>query len=134
MTGLCPCCGQETGVAHDLLVSLDANAVSRFGEIVSLRPQEAVIVSELWRRHPATLRRTTLLSALYGSGDWPETAESVVKVQIHRIRRALAPLGVEIITIGGRGPGGRSDGECGYTMRLASGPVSASAIHRSRAA
>lgn len=98
MNGVCPCCGQSVTEAETLLVSLDTNAASRLGNVVQLEPRMAELLFALRERFPKPLTMAGAIKALVGIGREPRNVETLVKVQISRLRRALAPLGVMIET------------------------------------
>lgn len=92
MNGVCPCCGQATPDNGALLVSLDTNQITRAGVTVGVTPQQAELVHIL--RAGRVVRHDTIASKMYGAGEPP--LENTIKVQISRLRRSLAPLGISI--------------------------------------
>jgi DNA-binding response OmpR family regulator len=92
----CPCCGAEIVFAPDLIVSLDYNTASRNGVMVGMEPQSAVLLHELARQWPATVRYDRLETVMYGHTDRRGDFLSVIKVRVSRLRRDLKPLRVGI--------------------------------------
>lgn len=87
-------------------VDLDTNTATRPGfpgGSVRLAPAEAELLSVLADSKPH--RKGELMAALYGGGDWPETADNGVNVRLSHLRRKLRPLGLTFACH--RGLGGR---------------------------
>jgi hypothetical protein len=64
-----------------------------------LRPMQRTILGILAKR--GSITKTGLLQVLYGhrpERDWPDNAEKVIDVELHHLRRALTPFGIEIMT------------------------------------
>ncbi len=102
MKSLCPTCGQQIAPLQRLL-SLEANTVTRFGRVAKLPPQQAEILHVLLKRQPRTVSSADICAAIYANGDGPDHEAQVVRVQMWKMRRHLAPLGVRIETIHGSG-------------------------------
>lgn len=112
MSGVCPCCGQEVPGAETLLVSVAAGAASRFGVIARIEPKHAVILSALLRKHPGIVRYAEMIAEVWGWEE-PEAPMKIMKVQMSRLRRSLAPLGVAVDTTH----------SVGWRLRLEPGPI-----------
>ncbi len=100
--GICPACGQPVN-GDELIVSLDTNSISRWGQVIKLPPQATEIMHAIKMDHPNACRPTTIQRRIYGGGEWPEDADNVLNVYVSKIRRLIAPLGVTIQRYHSRG-------------------------------
>lgn len=99
MNGVCPCCGQPVVDGDDLLVSLDTNSASRWGEIIRAQPQAIEILYSLQKAFPSAVDEARFISALWGITDGPDQPSNLVKSRISTLRTMLAPLGVAIVNV-----------------------------------
>lgn len=102
MKSLCPTCGQQISPLQ-LLLSLENNTATRLGRVDKLPPQQAEILHVLLKRQPCTVSAADICAAIYANGDGPDDEMQVVRVQMWKMRRRLAPLAVRIETIHGTG-------------------------------
>lgn len=100
MTVACPCC--KSIVAVSLLVDLNTNTVAAPGHQIKLWPKEAEILYTLWRKFPATVSRNSIMIALYGVLDEPET-DQVLTVLVANIRRKVKETPIKIKAVHKRG-------------------------------
>lgn len=98
MVAICPCCHQPVE-GNTLLVSADAGTAQRAGARVSLMPQEVQILHELKEAYPSAAKHADLAWSLYGYSDDVENAGRSIAVIIHRLRRKVAPLKIEIVSV-----------------------------------
>lgn len=92
----CPTCGSQIAPLQ-LFVCLQSNVATRLGQTVRLSGQQAVMLHTLLKRQPRVTTNEYFASALWGIGpDAPENETRHIGVQMHRLRRALAPLRVRI--------------------------------------
>lgn len=102
MKSLCPTCGQQIAPLQ-LLLSLETNKATRLGRTAALSPQQAEILHVLMKRQPRAVSAADISAAIYANGDGPDDEAQVVRVQMWKMRRHLAPLCVRIETIHGTG-------------------------------
>jgi DNA-binding response OmpR family regulator len=108
--GCCPTCGQD--IPHlQVFIDLGSNRVTRFGREVKLRPQEAALLVALVRASPGMLSHDGMILAIWGDFDVPDAAYQALQLYIHRLRRKVAGLGLEIRTHIGEGYSLHSDPE-----------------------
>lgn len=97
----CPTCGQALATSG-LLVDLAQNRVSHKGQMASLVPSEAEILTVLLRAAPRPVNAELLANALWGAlAD--QRSSNVISVHVCRLRKKLAPLDIHIETHWGRG-------------------------------
>ena len=108
----CPCCGQALPYMDDLRVSLDTNTATRAGLAVKLVASEAEILYALMAEKTMFLQTERLRVKVWGIRS-SEIADSTIDVYLWRLRRSLAPLGLEIYHV--KGPRGARAG--GYGLR-----------------
>jgi DNA-binding response OmpR family regulator len=101
MSGTCPCCGQPVST-DGLLVSLDGNAASRWGHLLKMRWQEAEVLYLLYSAYPGMVTYERMITQVYGRNE-PECAKKVLEAVYSRLRRIMAPLGVTVDVVWGRG-------------------------------
>lgn len=94
--GICPCCGQPVADGDDLIISLDTNSASRWGEVVRMQPQAIEILHALNEAFPGSLDEGRFMSALWGITDGPDQPSNLVKSRISTLRTLMASLGVAI--------------------------------------
>jgi DNA-binding response OmpR family regulator len=94
----CPTCGQGID-ANRLIVSLEANQITRGGVSIHVTPLEAEYMHVLAKRYPACARRSATIAEIYGAGHEPSDALSVIRTITSRLRRKLKPIGVEILNV-----------------------------------
>lgn len=101
MTDCCPTCG---GVLPNISISVDLNlnVLIADGRVIKLRPQMAEILSVLCDRALKVVRRESMVALIYG-GNEPDSAGTVIQVQIFHLRKKLADTAYEIDTIWGEG-------------------------------
>jgi len=108
----CPTCGHELECG-ELAVALETNVAIRGGIAVKLRPTEAEILYALAHAPHGYLRKGRIRSAVWGWGAG-EVEDSTLHVWIWHLKRAIAPLNLDIYHAAGmRG----SRGEGGYGLR-----------------
>lgn len=100
MTVTCPCC--KSVVEVPLLVDLNTNTVTVPEHHIKLWPKEAEILYTLWQKFPATVSRNSIMTALYGRHDEPET-DHVVTVLIANIRRKVRETSIKVKAVHKRG-------------------------------
>lgn len=104
MSNCCPNCGQPVPEFGGIVLDDAAGTVRFDGGHVSLTVNELALFRALLNAKGRTLSKGQILDAMYGSkpsADEP-VAESV-NVYIHKLRRKLAVLGLEIRTHWGHG-------------------------------
>lgn len=101
---LCECCGQlRPEVIH---TDLNAQTVSRGALIVKVRPTGAELMAILLRFLPGKLvPYERIYSGLWGANyaDRGRRDQNSISVQLLHLRRAIEPLGLEIIVVRGLG-------------------------------
>lgn len=98
----CPVCGGEIRNAPATLVE-DRGMVVANGSFAVLTGSETTILRELIARFPAVASKERLYNALYALDIDGGAQEKIVDVMICKIRKKLAPLGIEITTSWGQG-------------------------------
>lgn len=98
----CPTCGQPCE-AIGLRVDLDTNIVVRGDRWAQLTRQQAEILSIIADAGRRTVLQERILIRLCGWRDHPEHGETLIRVQIARIRKRIEPLGIEIVSVYGKG-------------------------------
>jgi len=67
------------------------------GKLVKLSSQQAVMLHTLLKRQPLATTQEQFAKALWGIGsEAPEDEGNHIKVQLHYLRRKIAPLSVRI--------------------------------------
>lgn len=97
----CPTCGQPLPDDDALRVD-DAGIVVRGGHFACLTAQEAGVFDRLRMARGGVVSKTSLMAALYPL-EADEAEIKIIDVFVCKLRRKLAPLGVEIGTAWGRG-------------------------------
>lgn len=98
----CPTCGQPCRPGA-LRVDLDNNIVIRGERWAQLTRQQAEILSIIVDARPRTLMQEQILIRLCGWRDHPEHGENLIRVQIYRIKKRIEALGVQIVSVSGKG-------------------------------
>lgn len=98
----CPTCGQQLPADRGFIFDEEAGIVVGRGRVASLTRQEATVFAQLYAAMPRVCTKEQLLSNLY-LHEQDEAEIKIVDVFICKIRKKLAPLGVEIATIWARG-------------------------------
>ena len=96
----CPCCGSE--VSRPVIVSLDTNSVSTSLGTLHVTPKTAEIVHALLSKFPGSLRTEALGVAVWGNEYWNNDG-SRLRGQVIMSRKALKPLGLDIVSTWGTG-------------------------------
>lgn len=101
-SGCCPLCGgpvKDAGLDY----RLDQGVIIKGERVVVLTRREAQIVQCLREHQHRPVRRDALMEAIYGleGGDDPDW--KIVDVYMAKIRKKIAPLGLRIVTLWGRG-------------------------------
>lgn len=111
----CPTCGQD--IPHlQIFIDMSAGRVARFGWEASLTPQQTRLLRVLVQASPATAAYDRIILAMYGDEDHPDGVDAVIKLHVHRLRKKLKRMGLEIRNHRGEGYSLHSDAE---TMRAA---------------
>lgn len=108
--GTCPCCGAAVA-SEQFLVDLASNTVMRNGIVVKLPPQQAEILFVLRKHQPEGASFERIAAALWGKGDWPDSAVNGIHVRTTMLRKMIAPLGLSIEGVRGWGFRLKVDGE-----------------------
>jgi two-component system KDP operon response regulator KdpE len=88
---------EPTVTVGDVVVDLDAQAVTRGGEMIHLTPTEFSLLRELVLHRGKLLSHATLLRRVWGPGY--ETETEYIRVYIRRLRSKLeTPGGPSLIT------------------------------------
>jgi DNA-binding response OmpR family regulator len=99
----CPLCGGIIAEDGRVLVDMDAGLVVSGHQVAQLTRTEFETFSALWRNRPRTLSKEVLLAASADIGHDDDRELKLVDVMIHKLRKKLQPLGVEIGTAWGEG-------------------------------
>lgn len=99
---LCPCCRQELPDRPAISVSLDSNHAVARGHFIELEPDMACVLDALAKGWPNSVAYERLIFSIWGHAS-PGTAINTLRVQITRIRKAIAPLGYTIVVVWGEG-------------------------------
>jgi len=102
-TPVCPCCG---GAVDPLAVLIDSENgwISFAGQSARLSRTHFDVVLVLLKSYPNVTTRENLYDSVYGMRpdcDWPEI--KTLDVLIHKVRQLIAPVGLKIETVWGRG-------------------------------
>lgn len=96
MLTFCPCCKQPI----DLQWNQKERTLSGNGHTAKLSIERAVIFGALWRAWSTkqSLSRSDVANLLYGhrSDGGPETANTVISVQVAHLRKILVPFALSI--------------------------------------
>lgn len=102
----CPLCGHSiTELENKIIVDLTSNTVITPMGGVHLPPKEAELAFILVKRMPTFVYHEVLYTYLWG-GQEPALPDASLKVYISRLRKLLAPIGIEVENRTG----------CGYRM------------------
>jgi len=97
----CPVCGSQ--IPDDaFIVDLLENVAIRNGEIARLSPLETSILYVLWQSRPSLVSYDSVISGAWGINT-PDGVRSCLNAMLSRIRRKVAPLGVDVRTVAGQG-------------------------------
>jgi DNA-binding response OmpR family regulator len=100
----CPCCGQRLPVNQDVEVYLEKNTVVHAGLTAKLTSKQAEVAYILARRMPAPVPNDMMLDQLYGGAtDAPVSAENCLRVFTCKLRKAVRPIGLDVLNVYGRG-------------------------------
>lgn len=113
MTCACPACGQPVPDVSSLLVGELGTAVARLGRSARLSVGQARILAILRDRYPSPVAHGDVVDAIYGDASEPLDVHRGLRVQVMRLRRRLAPLGVSVRSVHGMG----------YALALADAPI-----------
>lgn len=103
MNGVCPCCAAALPDDGHIRIDAEGGFVCVGRHVVRLPESEFYVFLALWRVRPRMLSTEALMDALYGLKPDDEPEEPIMKIFVHKVRRKLAPLGIEIETVWGRG-------------------------------
>jgi DNA-binding response OmpR family regulator len=92
----CPTCNQPLPQIDRPIVDLQNNLVLFRGSRLKVSGQRAVILYELAKAAPALVRYSRIEDALWGAMDGPENPLQSISVPLCKLRKAIAPLGLEI--------------------------------------
>lgn len=98
----CPTCGQQLA-AINLRIDLDHNLIVRGDAVVAVSAQQAELMFAIARNGPRLTSLDAISAALWGMRDGPEDGSKTISVQLCHLRKAISPLGVEIVNHPGRG-------------------------------
>ncbi len=93
---VCPTCGQPTDGIERPLHDVARQEVTFNGKTAHIGWAGNLILSIFLNRHPNTVHRDVILAAVWGGRD--VAADNNFRVQICRLRKALEPLGIRIVT------------------------------------
>lgn len=96
----CPRCGAETD--HKVIVDLDLNTIASSLGSAKLTPIQTEIVYVLINHMPNVISVDSLITAVWGDTK-PINVKSSLQVNLHKIRKTIKPLGLEIVTARARG-------------------------------
>lgn len=92
----CPTCGHViTDLENKISVDLTSNTVITLIGGVHLPPKEAELAFILVKRMPTFVYHEVLFTYLWG-GQGPALPDASLKVYISRLRKLLAPIGIEV--------------------------------------
>jgi uncharacterized protein (DUF433 family) len=100
----CPTCGNPN-LPIEVRVDLDNNAIVHRGQAAELTPREAEILFVLAKRVGQTVYHERVRSQVYGVASTCAAESKSIHVVISRIRRKIAPLGLEVACDHGVGYG-----------------------------
>lgn len=97
----CPVCGSH--LPDDaFIVDLYENVAIRNGLAVRMSPLETAILYLLWQSRPAVVDYEKVISGAWGANQ-PADVRACLTVIMSRLRRKIAPLGIQIRVAYGRG-------------------------------
>lgn len=96
----CPTCGQGLPEDLPLHVDLEVNVAVGNGVAVGFTGKQTEFLSLLADAPGRTLSRSYIMAALYPNDD---IAEKILDVMLCKIRPSLEKLGVDVVTVWGRG-------------------------------
>lgn len=99
---LCPCCRQELPDRPAISVSLDSNHAVARGHFIELEPDMACVLDALAKAWPNSVAHDRLIFAVWGCTS-PLYAINTLRVHITRLRKAVTPLGYNIVVVWGEG-------------------------------
>lgn len=98
----CPLCGRRKGVAlPPLFVLTDRNTIFVDGRPIEVSPRIADLAALLAEARPAAVTRGRIMATLYGPDERPTGKR--LNVLIHRLRKALAGTGWDVVYDGASG-------------------------------
>jgi len=110
----CPLCGAEIIDDGSVLVDIEGGLVVAAGHIVRLSASEFEVFHKLWESHPRVVGKDALMAATAELAGLDDREIKIIDVFVHKVRRRIAPLGLRISTVWGRGyriETGRDSGE-----------------------
>lgn len=111
----CPTCGQNIPELQ-LFIDVKAGRVTRFGWEATLTRQQMLVLLCLFRASPNVVGYDQIIQAIYGDEDEPDWADATIKLHVHRLKKKLKGMGLEIRNRRGEGYSLHSDAE---TLRAA---------------
>lgn len=100
----CPLCSARLSDSHDVKIDLDSGFILRGRHVIQLTNTEFEIFLLLWNARPKTFSVDAIMSKIYwrkSSGEVPEN--KIVDIYIHKARKKLKKLNIEIQTVWGTG-------------------------------
>lgn len=93
-TYLCPCCGQDLPPS----LSLGKKTVAQFIEHMPVVGKERLILELLCKNFGISVARAEIINFLYGDdpGGGPDNAWNTVAVAVSKLRKKIAPHGLQI--------------------------------------
>lgn len=99
MMHVCPTCSQQIPDPSGIIMRGTERCVEVGGQTVLLRRQQYQILEVLHRRIGRIVPQAAIYDQLYQLRPDGGPFEKIIDVQVHRLRRAIAPLGLTIRTI-----------------------------------
>lgn len=112
MSHRCPICGQDAPPAP-LTIYRERGMVVCGGEFAILTATECDLLVKMAQVFPRVMTTEAAMSALYGHRPDDEPDPKIIDVFICKLRKKIAPIGIEIDTSWGRG----------YALRSSAKPV-----------
>jgi len=101
---LCPCCRQPVPDDEAVRIDMDGGFIVAGGGVTRLTEGEFNLFLMLWQKKPRLVTREQLMAEAYWlRSDMDEPEIKIIDVLVCKIRRKLAPLGLSIDTVWGRG-------------------------------
>ncbi len=103
MVEYCPHCRRV--MPEEFVIDINRNLAERWGRQVRLTPNVAELAHALWKADGNIVNRDRLKAAIWGADGacWPQYDENSLSICTSKLREALRPLGIHVITVHGAG-------------------------------
>ena len=97
----CPTCGQRV-TEYLVLVDRTTNTIACRGYTIHAAPKPLELLALLLRCAPRAITKDLIIETVWGDHE-PYNADKCIHIMIHKLRKVICPLGLEIETVHWRG-------------------------------